>query len=340
MWPEEPAIAPPDGSIRLVLMGDVMLGRMMNDVMRRSGPAYPWGDTISLLRQADLVVVNLECVIATDGVPWSRWPKVFHFRADPVAVESLRLARIRAVTLANNHVLDFEEEALLEMLRRLEDAGIAYCGAGPDLAAAERPAILSRKGVTLGIVAFTDNEPGWAAGPSRPGINYVPIRVTDDVMSRVRRAIRAARTGGAALVVFACHWGPNMRERPTPTFREFAHAVVESGADLFFGHSAHIIQGIEVYHGKPIIYDAGDFVDDYAVDPGLRNDQGLLFQLRASRDGITALDLYPTLITHYQVNFAGGSERESIAGRIQALSAELGTAIVSEDDHLSVRLVG
>ncbi|TAK37155.1 MAG: CapA family protein [Chloroflexota bacterium] len=330
----------PTETIRLALAGDVMLGRTVNEVMHRSGPAYPWGNTIDFLRKADLTVINLECVIAADGVPWSRWPKVFHFRADPVAMESLILAGIDAVTLANNHVLDFEEQAMLELLGRLDDAGIAHCGAAPDLTAAARPALLTRKGITVGIVAFTDNEPGWAAGPSQSGINYVPIRVTDEVLSAVRSAIQVARLGGANLVVLACHWGPNMRERPTPTFRAFARAVLDAGADVFFGHSAHIIQGIEIYHGKPIIYDAGDFVDDYAVDPYLRNDQSLLFALTVSRDGVVALDLYPVLIDDYQVNFATGPEFESIASRIEALSAEMGTAVERRNGHLGVRDLG
>ena len=103
----------------LALTGDVMLGRLANDALVRCGPAHPWGNTLPALCAADLAIVNLECVIARGGRPWTRWPKVFHFRADPVALTALRLAGIDGVTLANNHVLDYGEDALLEMLDRI-----------------------------------------------------------------------------------------------------------------------------------------------------------------------------------------------------------------------------
>ncbi len=116
--------------VTLAMTGDVMLGRAVDEALLRFGPAHPWGDLRLVLNEADLTIVNLECVIARGGEPWSRWPKAFHFRADPVAVRALQLAGIDCVTLANNHVLDYEEEALLEMLELLRQAGIAFAAPG------------------------------------------------------------------------------------------------------------------------------------------------------------------------------------------------------------------
>jgi poly-gamma-glutamate synthesis protein (capsule biosynthesis protein) len=322
--------------ITLALAGDVMLGRLMNQALERFGPAYPWGDVTPLLARADLSIVNLECVIATCGRPWTRWPKVFHFRADTVAIDALKLAGIDCVTLANNHVLDFEEPALFEMLDLLDQAGIAHTGAGRNLDEARRPAVLEAGGLRVGVVAFTDNEPGWAATASSPGTSYIPIELSEQSLGPVREAIAHARAQKADVVLVALHWGPNMVQRPTDTFRDFAHRVIEAGADVLLGHSAHVFQGIEIERGRPIIYDAGDFVDDYAVDPELRNDWGLLFRLEVEPAGVRRIELTPVLISACQVRQATGHERQEIARRMERLSREMGTLIHRGDDRLWV----
>ena len=313
-----------------------MLGRLMNDVLQDRGPRYPWGNTLPLLREADLTLMNLECVIATVGQPWSRWPKVFHFRSGPIALEALREAGTDFVSLANNHVLDYEEEALLEMLGRLDAAGIAHAGAGRNLEEATRPALMEAGGLRIAILAYTDNEPGWAATEDRPGTNYLPTSTARGILDRVGRDIAEARRQAADLVVVSNHWGPNMRERPTGRFRGFAHAILDAGADLYWGHSAHLFQGVESYRGKPIFYDAGDFVDDYAVDPLLRNDRSALIRCTVGSSGAERVQLLPVLIEDFQVNLATGAEFEAIAAHLQALSAELGTSIAVRDGALEL----
>jgi len=325
-------------SINLTLAGDVMLGRWVNEFIRAYGPAYPWGNMLPFLQHADLSLINLECVIARDGHPWTRTPKVFHFRADPSAIEVLRLAGIDCVSLANNHTLDFEEPALLETLELLEANGIAYAGAGRNSAEAQRPAFLQASGIKVAVVAFTDNEPAWAATATTPGVNYLYVSTRGPYIDQLAKAIESARLGGADLVVVSAHWGPNMRERPTKRFCHFAHAVIDAGADIFQGHSAHIFQGIEIYRGKPIFYDTGDFVDDYAVDEVLRNDQALLFNLSVSKAGTEGIDLIPALISDCQVNRAVGNDFDQIARRIKMLSQEMGTEIERVGDHLEVSL--
>ncbi len=320
--------------ISIALTGDVMLGRLVNVALQRFGPAYPWGDTLPLVQRADLTISNLECVIARDGRPWSRWPKVFHFRADPIAASSLELAGVDCVCLANNHVLDFEEAALLEMLDQLEQRQIAFTGAGRTLEEASRPALLQASGVRVGVVAFTDNEPGWAATPNRPGTLWIPITLDERSLGPIRARIAQARALGADLVICSSHWGPNMTVRPSPLFRDFAHAVIDLGADLYLGHSAHVFHGIEIYRGKPIVYDAGDFVDDYAVDPELRNDWGILLRAWATPSGVGRLDLCPVRIAQCQVNVATGADWEGISRRIRERSAEMGTTVYAGPDAL------
>src|SRR3712207_5695464 len=130
--------------ITLALTGDVMLGRGVNETLPDVRPVELWGDVLPLLSSADLRIINLECAITEHKRPWSRTPKVFHFRADPLAVEVLQAARVDACSLANNHTLDFEEQGLLDTLAHLKTAGIRYVGAGRNLEEAARPVLLER----------------------------------------------------------------------------------------------------------------------------------------------------------------------------------------------------
>src|SRR5919199_6266833 len=131
--------------ITVALVGDVMLGRGVNEALRSLGPQQPWSDVLPLLGPADLRIINLECAITDHKQPWTRTPKVFHFRADPSAVEVLRAARVDGCSLANNHTLDFEEQGLLDTLKHLEAAGIPYAGAGRNREEAAQPTLLEAR---------------------------------------------------------------------------------------------------------------------------------------------------------------------------------------------------
>ena len=319
----------------LALTGDVMLGRGVNEALDASRPEGVWGDVLPLLLSADLRVINLECAITGHRRPWSRTPKVFHFRADPVAVEVLRAARVDACSLANNHTLDFGERGLLDTLDHLEAAGIRYAGAGRDAEEAGRPVLLDGG---IALVAFTDNEPPFAAGPDRPGTNYLPVSIEPAVLRRVEEAMGAAREAGARAVIFSNHWGPNMVARPPEAFRRFARAVVDLGADVYYGHSAHVFQGVEVYRGRPILYDTGDFIDDYAVDPDLRNDRSFLFRVSVEDGELRRLELHPIVLPYARVELAAGDERSAILDLMQDLSAEMGTTFERHEDRLVLDL--
>jgi poly-gamma-glutamate capsule biosynthesis protein CapA/YwtB (metallophosphatase superfamily) len=324
--------------ITAALVGDVMLGRGVNGVLRTLRPEQPWGDVLPLLISADLRIVNLECAITDHKQPWTRTPKVFHFRADPSAVEVLKAARVDVCSLANNHTLDFEERGLLDTLEHLKAAGIRYAGAGHNWEESARPALLAARPADrpsrVALLAFTDNEPPFAAGSDRPGTNYLPVSLESDVLGRVEMAVTAAREAGAETVVFSNHWGPNMVQRPSTLFRRFARAVMDRGADVYYGHSAHVFQGIEIYRGKPILYDTGDFIDDYAVHPKLRNDRSLLFRVSLEGSEFRRLELFPVTLPYARVQLAKGSEREAILDRMEHLSGEMGTAFVRREDRL------
>jgi poly-gamma-glutamate capsule biosynthesis protein CapA/YwtB (metallophosphatase superfamily) len=325
------------GRVTLAFGGDVMLGRLVNSTILQQGPRYVWGDVLPLVQEADLALVNLECTIAESGEPFVP-PRVFYFRAHPQAIEVLTLAGVDYVTLANNHALDFQAPALLETIRRLDEHGIAHAGAGANLSEASQPAMLEAGGIKVGVVAFADHFREYQATEEAAGTRVITISTEEQHFGEVRESIQAVREAGADLVVFSIHWGPNMRQVPSPEFVAFAHAVMDAGADIFHGHSAHLFQGVEIYNGKPILYDTGDLIDDYYVDPELRNDQQLLFLLTATAQGVERIELIPLLITYMQVNRATGDTFDQIAERTRTLSAAMGTEIEQEGDRLVIEV--
>jgi poly-gamma-glutamate synthesis protein (capsule biosynthesis protein) len=314
-----------------------MLGRLVNETIRERGPRHIWGNVLPLLRAADLALVNLECVVAKDGEPFMP-RRAFYFRADPKSAEALTVAGIDYVSLANNHAMDFRAPGLLETVMQLDDLGIAHAGAGRDLEAASQHVVLEAEGLEVGVLSFADQLAEYSSGEGVPGTNVIVIDSVGPDLERVRSAISAVRSAGVDLVVFSIHWGPNMRQTPSPQFVGFAHAVMDAGADIFHGHSAHVFQGIEIYRGKAIFYDTGDLIDDYMVDPALRNDQQLLFVVKATAAGVQRVELVPLFIDRMQVSRARGADFRAIGERVARLSRPFGTTIRREGDRFVVEV--
>lgn len=322
--------------IRLAFIGDVMLGRGVDDRIGVRRPESFWGSTLPVLRSADAVIANLECAITAHETPWMETYKVFHFRAGPAGVDVLQAANVRCVSLANNHTLDFETQGLLDTVRYLDEAKIRHAGAGKNISAARSPALLDVGGARVAFIAMTDNEPAFAAGISRPGTNYAAIGFDPEAAEVLVRQMEEAHRSSPELIILSLHWGPNMVDRPPPRFIEFAHAAVDLGVDVIYGHSAHIFQGIEVYHGGLIMYDTGDFLDDYAVDPELRNDWSFVFLVEVEDGVLTKLRTLPVRLSFTVADLASGDEFEEIRERMRERCRQFDTAIVATPEGLSV----
>jgi len=326
-----------DIMVTFAFAGDIMLGRLVNDRLKYLQPEEVWGDVLPHLTQADLRIVNLECALTTHLQQWTRSEKMFHFRADPGAVGVLQAAHIDACSLANNHILDYEQLGLLDTLRVLDTNGIRHAGAGRNAEEAAAPAIMEVQGTSscrVALLSYTDNEPDFAATAKHSGTNYLEVSLEDATIARIAGDISRARVQGADLVVFSNHWGANFVERPSPEFRSFARRVIELGADIYHGHSAHICQGIEIYRGKPILYDTGNFIDDYAVHPLLRNDRSCLFRLTFEHGRLCRIELLPVSLRVAHVALARGSELDAICARMEMMCGEFGTRLMRQHDRL------
>ncbi|ULQ57782.1 CapA family protein [Flavihumibacter rivuli] len=311
--------------------GDVMIGRGVDEALNENGVLYAWGNTLPFLKKTDINIINLENTLTNSN---HQALKTFNFKATPDKVNTLTAANITIANLANNHILDYHEEGLLETIATLDKAGIKHAGAGRNAEEAARPVVIQSKGLTIGLLGFTDNEPSWKAGPDRCGVNYIDI---DDEGDRKNATIAISQLNQEVdIVIVSIHWGPNMNTEPSATFVDFAHQMADAGAAIIHGHSAHNFQGVEVYQEKLILYDTGDFVDDYRVDPFFRNDHSFFYRVMVDKYGPTSLELIPVLITQYQVNLAQKEARQWSIQNMKALAEKWGTAI-SDNGVLTIR---
>ncbi|MEX2492983.1 MAG: CapA family protein [Nitrospirales bacterium] len=322
--------------MKIALTGDVMLGRLVNrHVVSNTSLASEtiWGDILPLFIAADCRLINLECVISTRGQPWNPMLKPFHFRANPRAIETLQAARVDCATLANNHVLDYGPEALLDCLNLLDQANIQHTGAGAQMDEALAPAFLECSLGRIAVITLTDNEPEWEATPSRPGVNYADYDtrgLLPPYRDRIADVIHQARQN-ASFVIISAHIGPNWGE-PSPTMRRLAHQLLDLGGDLYWGHSNHTPQGIELYQGKAILYSTGNFIDDYAVDPTERNDLSFLFLLDIQDGHLQHLHLHPVRIDNCRVGIVTDHDASHLERHMQAKCRALGSQLKLQDN--------
>lgn len=310
-------------TIAIGFAGDVMLGRLVNEALDTRSATSVWGSMHPFLTQNDLNLVNLENAFTKNTHPV---PKVFNFKADPEKASVLTAGNIHVVSLANNHSLDFGPAGLADTLVALDKHKIFHVGAGNTIDAAQKPVIIELKNIKIGILGTTDNEPGWRAGTNKPGTNYCAV---GDMLC-LAESIKKIRPQ-VDMLILSIHWGPNMQERPTKEFQHFAHQLIDAGVDILHGHSAHIVQGIEIYKNKLILYDNGDFVDDYAIDPVLRNDLTALFVVTANKKNVIKVQIIPAIIEDMRVNkISNPEERKKFLSHLNDLSKEFGSSIDSD----------
>jgi poly-gamma-glutamate synthesis protein (capsule biosynthesis protein) len=317
-------------SATLALAGDTMLGRGVAERLN-ANPAAPLfaPEIAEHIAGADAFVLNLECCISDRGSPFPEPGKPFFFRAPPVAAQHLAELGVDAVTLANNHALDYGADALLDTLSYLEGTGIATVGAGANEETAREPRRLRCGDVDLQLISFSDHPASYAAGPERPGIAFADLRA--GLPSWLERAM-VADDEGAPLVV-SPHWGPNMVVEPVPHVRRTAHALMAAGATLIAGHSAHVFQGV----AERVLVDLGDFLDDYAVNRELRNDLSLLWFVEWGQSEIGRVRAVPLALDYCFTRPASDAEQDWILRRLRALCAGFGTEVEAHEEMIEFR---
>lgn len=251
------------------------------DIMLADGPGRaiargvdPFAEFAPIFKQCDVVVGNLECVIATTGTavdkPWT-------FRAD-VKVIPLLTKHFHAVSLANNHTGDFGHDAFLEQISLLSGK-LPTFGGGKNLSAARVPVIIERNGVRFALLGYNEFKPrSFAATETSPGVAW-------SIDEHVIEDIQLARTKYKAdHVIPYMHWGFEYEPGPTKRQSELARKMIDAGADIVIGAHPHVTQGYDIYKGKLILYSLGNFVFDGFSEPAAK--QGWLAKLEFKKSGL------------------------------------------------------
>lgn len=329
----EPLPPPPDKDLKLVAAGDIMLSanRAAGIQMAEHGYKYPFEDVKDKLAAGDIAFANMESPISTTG---KKLPgKGITFRTDPIVLDGLKYAGIDIVSLANNHILDYDDPALLDTLRLLDEANIYRVGAGKNIGEARSPAIIEKNSLRVAFLAYSDMadiyfsnayKKVFAAADDKPGVAPTDSNmILDDV-----RAVRPQ----ADIVIVSLHWGVEDSNDTTSQQKEMAHSIIDAGADAILGHHPHVLQGVEIYNGKPIVYSLGNFIFDQLKE---NNKQSMILELDFTNDKWTAAKAYPVYMQDKgHPVIASGSKKEEILNKIAELSQDMGTKTEITEDSV------
>ncbi|MCR4281493.1 MAG: CapA family protein [Bauldia sp.] len=359
-------------SLSLMLCGDVMTGRGIDQVLphpseatlyepyvksaieyvriaeRANGPIrapvpfdYVWGDALEVLaeRKPDVRIINLETAVTRSDRPW---PKGINYRMNPANSPCLTAASIDCCVLANNHVMDWGRDGLLETLGVLHRAGLKTAGAGRNLEEAAAPTVLPvpDKGRVL-VYACASPSSGvpadWAAGRGKAGVNYL-VEKTGAAAPIAARIDRDRRPND--VVICSLHWGPNWGYEVPVEQRDLAHSLIDqAGVDIVYGHSAHHAKAIEIYRGKPVFYGCGDFLNDYEGienHEAYRGDLALMYLLEVEAESgrLASLEMTPFCIRNFRLERADREGAEWLHATMDRECRRYGGSVSLSQDNV------
>ncbi len=323
--------APPE--VTVLVSGDVTLGyhyeEYVDEQVKKGKPrdemlAWGFANVRALTTKADLFVVNLECPFTERG---EKIAKNFNFRARPELVAALVAGGVDVVSLANNHLIDYGPEGLFDTLNTLDTHAITHFGAGRTLSEARVPAVVEKKGVTIAFLGYfflgdRNIEPAEViATETQPGVaGHFSDTAALKVM--IEADIRAAKQKADHVIPFF-HWGRETRGQPEPYQIEVAHWAIEAGASAVLGSHPHVLQGIELYRGAPIVYSLGNFVFGGNWDP--KDKKTALVELRVTKTALKSIKVIPAYSDAFpevpvQPYLAEGEPAEAVLRHLATLS--------------------
>lgn len=297
-------------TVSLLFAGDIYLSDHVLSAYERGGGIGGVLDSgyLQIIEQADIFMANQEFPFSNRGTPET--DKQFTFRLPEEKVSMMQEIGPDIVALANNHALDYGKEALSDTIRVLDEAGILHAGAGENLDEAKALKTIEAGGKTFGFLAASRVFPKgyWAAGPDHPGM----LTAYDSTV--LLEEIRKAKESCDFLTVYV-HWGIERKTEPESYQRTLGQQYIDAGADLVIGSHPHVLQGIEYYKGKPIVYSLGNFIFGSSIP------KTMLLQVDVPREGEPALILLPgTSSGGYTRMLTDEAEKEAFYRYMEGLS--------------------
>lgn len=302
-----------------------MLGGSAIKTFEQQGYDHSFVETASYLLEGDINFANLETPITSGGEEYPN--KQFTFRMSPKAVPSLVKVGFNLLSLANNHMMDFGPEGLADTLSILHKHGVHFAGAGRNLHEARTPGIVEVKGQKVALLAYSVTLPvGFYAGPMRPGTAFAYQEHLDADIPRIRKL--------CDFLIVSFHWGKELATFPEDYQVNLAHKVIDLGADLVLGHHPHVIQGIEVYKGRPVLYSLGNFAFS-SYSHKVRN--GMMARLTVLGNTIKEIEIIPLNVYNPDVDvqpkILTGQGAETVILKLAEASLPFGTLIGFEEDR-------
>lgn len=319
--------------LRFMAVGDIMLGRGVGMRLQKAGDYKKAFEKVSdYFSMGDVLFANLETPLTSSTHGLDKKRKIV-LKGNPEAVSALTSAGFNLISLSNNHMMDYYEKGLQDTMELLSKNGIIYAGGGKDIEDARKLAIKEVNGIKVGLLAYTDmaeltfaGDPylSFAAGTEKSGV--VPRKY-----ETIKEDILKAR-GQVDILAISLHWGVEESFTITQDQVEFAHNLIDDGADVILGHHPHQFQGMEMYKGKPIMYSMGNFLFDQNDS---ENMESFIIDMRYKGKELVEFAAIPVrILDKSYVEIQTGESAANILDRQSKLCLQLGTNAVTDKDRL------
>ena len=313
----------PSFRVEFCAVGDVLLDRGIRTLIKKHGVDYPFSRVSDVISRNDLAFCNLECPICTGGVPLN---KKYCFHADTSFIFGLKNAGFNVISVANNHTMDRGREGFVETVRLLKKHGFYPVGGGENQKEARKPVIVECNGLRFAFFAYVNM--------LLEGVTYLDDRPSPAMgnLEEMEKEIRKIRDE-VDFVVVSFHWGIEYQDFPTINQIEYAHRAIDAGADLVLGHHPHVLQGIEYYRERPIVYSLGNFVFDQRK---LVQRQSMIFGCVFKKGKIDSVYFIPVILKGFRPEVAKGKEREEIVKRMEKICKGFNVRFLKEKERVRV----
>jgi poly-gamma-glutamate synthesis protein (capsule biosynthesis protein) len=303
--------------IKFMALGDIMLSanRGTGEMIKQKGPHYLFDKIRTTLAQADLLFANLECPVSDQGVPHSKRDQNLIFRADADSVEGLKAAGFHVLSIANNHILDYGNQALLNTVNTLEQAGIRSVGVEAESLHAGY-AVIRKNEIKVAFTGY-NAVPNPKAKPKKSGGSSVKQHNLKNFRADIQHIKSQVNPD---IIIVSSHWGASYCEYPIPFQMELAREMIDRGAHIILGHHPHLIQGTEKYKNGIIVYSLGELIFD---EPFPATKESFIFSCNLSHQGFSDVEYIPVVCSEtFQPVLAEGTRKEEILKKIKCLSEE------------------
>lgn len=308
-----------DNKIKISLVGDILFDGHIRNHIKEHGYDYPWDYVREYFDNDDISIGNLETSVTRGGTPWPN--KQFNFRSDPENIEAMKGAGIDLVSLANNHTLDYGYDGLEDTINHLNRGDIKLVGAGGDIEEATKAIIIEKDKTKIGILGYSRVAPdvGWWPNADKAGVASAYDKHIDEVLENIKETKKEVD-----LLIMVIHWGKELHEVPREDEVIVAKKMIDMGVDVIAGHHPHVLQGIEIYKGKPIFYSLGNFI--FGSRSELSSDT-MIAQLNLNHKDIESIDIIPFHIKNNRPENINEEKKREKLEYLRKISSEFGTEI-------------